>query len=236
MNPIAEAIRKARLRAGMTEKMLAKKCGLAENYIKQVESGRKVIQEQAAQRILQVLGEETDVLQQGSHLRRDSGENEDDRETENNRSTRNQAVKRDASLSIEPNDQWTDALAHIIRRFPVENLATGKIVAQKELPVLGKKIEGVPWERVRFFQVADGQLQSLRIFKDDLVMVCETTEIINGKIHVIEVNGQKMIRKLSKDQQKKILLSTGSSGEVPTAVTEKQLKLIGRCVSVEFRV
>lgn len=234
MNPIAEAIRKARLRSGLSEKVLAKKCGLSETYIKQVESGKKVIQEQAAQRILQVLGEETDVLQQGSQIIRHDEVAQGSEEVPGADAAKKQPAKNVTLQPIEPNDQWHDALAHIIKRFPVESLATGKSVSQKELPVLGKKMDGCPWEKIRFFQVADSQLQSLRIYKDAVVMVCETGEIINGRIYVIEVNGQRMIRKLTKDQQRKILLSTGASGETPTLVTEKQLKLIGRCIKVEF--
>ncbi len=41
MNRLAEKIKKARLNAKLTEKELAKKCGLSVNYIIQIESGKK---------------------------------------------------------------------------------------------------------------------------------------------------------------------------------------------------
>ena len=39
MSRMGETIQKARLAAGMTEKALAKKCGLAESVVKDIESG-----------------------------------------------------------------------------------------------------------------------------------------------------------------------------------------------------
>ena len=56
MSRLGDTIRSARLKAKLTEKALGKKCGLAESYIKDVESGRKIVSDDQAQRILKVLG------------------------------------------------------------------------------------------------------------------------------------------------------------------------------------
>jgi len=229
MNPIAVKIREERLKSGMTEKMLAKKCGLSENYIKQVESGKKVINEQAAQKMLQVLGAETEILQQGSYV---EGSAED--RSPSPLKKKNREPEGETTHSIEPNSQWSGALAHIIKRFPVEDLATGKIIGHKELPLLGKKIDGCPWECLRFFRVKENQLQHLRIYRDDIVTVWEKTDIRNGKLYAVEVNGQRLIRKLSRDQSKKVSISTGAQGESPVILQEAQVKVIGECVKVEF--
>ena len=56
MSRLGDTIQKARIKARMTEKALGRKCGLAESFIKDVESGRKIVSDEQAQRILKVLG------------------------------------------------------------------------------------------------------------------------------------------------------------------------------------
>ena len=61
MSRLGDAIRKARLQAKMTEKQLGRKCGMAENVIKDIESGRRIVSDDQAQRILKLLGAESPV-------------------------------------------------------------------------------------------------------------------------------------------------------------------------------
>ena len=61
MSRLGETIRAARVKAKMTEKALAKKCGLAESVIKDIESGRRIASERQTQQILKVLGVQTPV-------------------------------------------------------------------------------------------------------------------------------------------------------------------------------
>ena len=49
MSRLGDTIRNARIKAKMTEKALGKKCGLAENFIKDVEMGRKIVSDDQAQ-------------------------------------------------------------------------------------------------------------------------------------------------------------------------------------------
>ena len=51
MSRLGDSIKKARLAANMTEKQLAKKCGVAESFIKEAESGRRIVSDDQAQRI-----------------------------------------------------------------------------------------------------------------------------------------------------------------------------------------
>ncbi len=228
MNLIAEKIRQARMKAGMNEKMLAKRCGLSESYVKHVESGKKVINEQSAQRMLQVLGVESDILQQGSQTQESAPEESVKKDHTNKRE------QQPVQHTIQPNAQWSDALAHIIKRFPVEELETGKVVGQKAVPLLGKKIDGCPWERLRLFRIQDSQLQHLRIMRNDIITVWEKTEVVNGRLYVTEINGRRMIRKLSKQQNKQMAVSTGVPGEKPQIMEINQVKVIGECMKVEF--
>ena len=230
MNSIAEKIKTGRSKAGISEKALAKKCGLSESYIKQIESGKKVINEQAAQKIFQVLGVDADLLQQGSGLSRS-----DIKPKQMTELDRKEKMVKQENITIEPNEQWSDALAHIIKQYPVIDLLSGKTMGIKEIPVMGKKVEGCQWNKIRFFQVSDNLLDHLRIKRDDIVMICETEEIINGKLMAFEMGGRRYLRKMWKNN-KKLLVSTGLQNEELVEYDTEKVRVIGQCLKVEFNL
>ncbi|MDZ5000912.1 helix-turn-helix domain-containing protein, partial [Clostridium perfringens] len=55
MSRVGEKIKEARLKSGMSLKMLAKKLGVAEKFINEVELGRKVAQESFIDKAAKVL-------------------------------------------------------------------------------------------------------------------------------------------------------------------------------------
>ena len=55
MSRVGETLKAARLQSGMTQKALAKKLGVAEKYINEVEMGRKVVQENFIDKVAKVL-------------------------------------------------------------------------------------------------------------------------------------------------------------------------------------
>ena len=61
-------IREARLKKGMTEKQLAKKVGMAENVIKAIEMGTRIVSDDQSQRIMKALGAEGSVTPMSAEL------------------------------------------------------------------------------------------------------------------------------------------------------------------------
>jgi transcriptional regulator with XRE-family HTH domain len=230
MNLIAEKIKNGRIKASMSEKILAKKCGLSEKYIKQIESGKKVINEQSAQKIFKVLGVDADLLQQGSNISRS-----DIQSVRSIKAKNEELSAKKENVTVEPNDQWADGLAHIIKQYPVTDLSTGKAVGLKEIPVLGKKIEGCSWNKIKYYRVSDDILAHLRVKKDDVVMICESDEVINGKLMLIEVGGRRILRKIWQDN-KKMHISTGAKNEEPIQHNADRVQILGQCIKVEFRL
>ena len=56
MTRLGETIRAARVKAKMTPKALARKCGVSESFVNEVELGRRILSDDQAQRMLKVLG------------------------------------------------------------------------------------------------------------------------------------------------------------------------------------
>lgn len=62
MSRLGDTIRNERLRLGLNPKALAKKCGVSEKFLLEVESGKRIIQDTEAARILKVMGKQQSVL------------------------------------------------------------------------------------------------------------------------------------------------------------------------------
>lgn len=225
MNRLAVKIKEARIKAKMSEKDLAKACGQNINYILQIESGKKVINEQIAENILKILGEQIDFFQ--------DAEKEQAPVTVTKAPVKTLAKPVIQEQSITPNDQWTDALSGVIKKFPIVDEVTGKPVDSKELSILGKKVEGIHFEKVMFVKISDSDLPKLRIMKGDTVTLHMTTEIQNQGIYYMEYNQKKVVRQVSKFQNNKAVFSKGPN-EPETEVNVKDLKILGKIVKVEF--
>ena len=55
MSRVGEKIKEARLKSGMTQKVLAKKLGVAEKFINEVETGRRIVQESFIDKAAKIL-------------------------------------------------------------------------------------------------------------------------------------------------------------------------------------
>ncbi len=233
MNPIAQRIREARLKAGLSEKQLAKKCGLSASYIEQIEAGRKIINEAAAANILKVFGETVESAF-GSYLDETPAPAAPAAQS---RPAAQPAAKPAPRVSepvqVEANDQWAGALSGIIKRFPVTELHSGKAVAEKELPVLNKRIEDIPWEKLLFIAVNDDEAQAHRIRKGDILWVRATDQVQQEGLYIIERQSRRQVALLKKEYgQLQLLKSPGDKR--PETLDAKGLKIVGKCVRAEF--
>jgi len=224
MNRMAIKIKEARLKAKMSEKELAQACGQNINYILQIESGKKVINEKIAEDILKILGEKMDFFQDVP---------ETQAEPVLAKPIAKSALHKTADLGITPNDAWSGALSGVIKNFPVIEEVRGNVVTSKELSIIGKKIEGVHHEKIGFVKVTDSDMPKLRIARGDILTIHLMEEIQSQGIYYFEFGQKKMIRQLIKSQNNKVLFSRGSS-EPETEVDVKNIKVIGKVIKVEF--
>lgn len=227
MNRLAVKIKEARIKAKLTEKELAKKCGLSESYIIQIESGRKVINEKAAEKILGKLGERVEFGYEEA-LKEEA--------LPKAKEVKKESQPRGEFYSIQPTGQWADALANIIKKYPIYEMNTNKVIGHRDLPILEKKIAGYHWEKLSFVQAVDNEMEALRIKKGDIVMICATNEIHNNSLYLFEMNHKRMIRQLRREPNNRVSLSTGAKGHQPVVTDLHKIKLIGKCVKVEFQL
>lgn len=220
MNKTAEKVQLGRLKKNMTPKQLAKKCGLTASYIEQIESGKKIISESIASRIFKILDIKDDALTQEAMARKEIVKPRPKVQTP-------QKVKHHA-VDLAPS--WAGALDNIIRHYPVYNAHTKKEVGSRTIPTLEKKVEGYHCDKISFVEVFDNTMSKFNILENDVLMMFLTSDITNDKIYYIEYENTPYIRKLRKEQNKKVSLYSDNQ---TITVDLNKVKLIGKIVKLE---
>ena len=233
MSRMGETIQKARLAAGMTEKALGKKCGLAESVIKDIESGRRVASDDQAQRMLKVLGVKNPV----------STELEVAAEPEVKlrpkprpyvlpaEPLREEAVTAASAASEEPGGAWLDALGGVIKRVPVCD-EKGLVMDHALEPVIGGRIEGGPPDKVFYFRCPDDALAGYRIHAGDLLLTVPEKAPLDEAVMIVERGGIRMARKIKKLEGGKLLMQSFDREFRAETADAKAVLILGRCVKL----
>ena len=186
MSRLGDTIRAARLKAKLTEKALGKKCGLAESYIKDVESGRKIVSDDQAQRILKVLGVANPV----------STELDVAAEPEVKLRPRPRAYvlpvqeqeENARKAAEESSDAWLDALGGVVKRVPVMS-PDGLVIDHVLTPIVNGKIEGGAPDKVLYYRCPDDMLRGFRVYAGDLLLVVPAGKAEDGQLMLVEYQG-----------------------------------------------
>lgn len=182
MSRLGDTIRNERLRLGLNPKALAKKCGVSEKFLLEVESGKRIIQDTEAARILKVMGKQQSVLADFEAVA--------DGCPPPPLPGRAPAVPKQekAQPQGEPSQTWVNALSGIVRAVPIRGLSQQPL-GEKLTPTQGGKILGAPADKVFYLQMPDNSMAGYRIRKDDLVLMTPFTSLEEGGVYLIEENG-----------------------------------------------
>jgi len=221
MNRLALKISEARKAAGLTELELAKKCGLNISYILQVESGKKIVNEATAEKILTVLGTKETFV-------------DEEKAAEQTAVKPAPALKKPERIVVEPTDSWSDALAGVIRAYPILDMASNKAVGSKDLPIINKKVNGYQPDRLMFVKAANDEMAISRIQKGDVLTVLLSKEVQNDTICLLEIAGKKIIRRLRREDNNRLRLSKKVNDSETEVVDLKNVEVIGRVIGNEF--
>ena len=229
MSRLGDTIRAARLKAKMTEKALGKKCGLAESFIKDVESGRRIVSDDQAQRILKVLGAGNPVSTEldaaaeppvklrpkpRAYILPVEEQNSPDREAQN------------AS-----NDAWLDALGGVVKRVPVM-APDGVVIDHVLTPIVSGKIEGGAPDKVLYYRCPDDALRGFRVYAGDLLLVVPASKAEDDRLMLVEYQGQRMVRKLLKLDGGRIQMQAFDHEFTAVIGNIQTVKVLGRCVKL----
>lgn len=215
MSRVGKKIQEARMKSGISVKQLAKKLGVSEGYIQDVESGRKIINEDLIKKVEKILNIDIneDVFEGA------------DVPVENIKEV-------NASAAI--NAEWANAFSHILKKIPVFDINQKEIYDYKYLPITDKKIEGYSADKIFYIKAPDDSMRGFRIQKDDRLMIYQNPEIINNSIALIEVDGKRLIRQLKRLDSNKVLILSHSNNLKTETRDVKSFSVLGRCIKLEI--
>lgn len=237
MSRLGDLIMLERSRQKLTRKQVARKCGVSEGYIKDVEEGRRIIQDDQARRILKTLG---------TSSRNEAEFSLDEIAATVDLSTlAPQAAPKPVEKKPEPapkpqtaqeqNGIWLDALSSVLKPVPVMNAGWIQ-VSRKMLPIQDGKIEGVKPDRVVYFVAPDDSMRAMRIEKGDLVLVVQQNLPVDGAIMLVEYGAHRCLRRIKLLGNSNILLQSGDRQLDAQAMNIADIKIVGRAVRVEIEL
>ena len=231
MSRLGDTIRAARVKARLTEKALGKKCGLAESNIKDIESGKKIVSDEQAQRILKVLGVKNPVSAELEVAA------EPDRPLRPRPKPYVLPVKAEETAvhtesTAESKDAWLDALGGVVKRVPVVD-PRGTVIDHRLLPVIGGKIEGGAPDKVLYYRCPDDSLRGFRVYAGDLLLTVPADRPQEDALMLVLVNGERVVRKIKKLDGTHVMLQSYDREFSGDHVETKSLTILGRCVRLE---
>lgn len=230
MSTVGERIKQGRNTKGMTQKQLAKKLGVSENYINDVENGRKVVEEKFIERVGKVLG--GDLAEMTTLF--DNIAYEERKSSESNLKTHNAAKANKVKETI--NEVWNDAFSSVLKSVGIYSYDLNKPIGKKELPVISNKIEGYAQDKVLYIKIENDDLLGFRICQGDLALANLTSEIENNKIYLMDINGERVIRQLKKLDSNKVLIISNKNMVRTETAHPKDIKVIAKLNRLEVEL
>ncbi|EGT0691707.1 helix-turn-helix domain-containing protein [Clostridium perfringens] len=221
MSRVGERIKEAREKSGMTQKALAKKLGVAEKFVNEVETGRKIINESLISKVSKVLN--TDL--------NDINMVVTDEELQKELKAEKQVRQRKPA---EVNEVWNQAFGSVLKNVPIYDYSLAQVKGYKQLATSSNKIDGHTANKVFYLKIENNDMTGYRIQENDLALCYSIKEIENNSICLVEFNGKRVIRQIKKlDNVKALLISNNGSMRTETA-NIKEVKAIAKLYRIEF--
>jgi transcriptional regulator with XRE-family HTH domain len=235
MSRLGDLIKLERTRRGMTHKAVARKSGVSEGYLKEVEAGTRIIQDAQARRILKVMGAQ--APEESSFTLDDIAA------TVDLQSALPQAAKAvEKAATGKPEGKavdtgitgsiWLDALSGVLQHVPIYN-AVMKEVGSRLLPVTEGKIEGAPKDKVYYFKAPDDDMRGFRVHRGDLVLVVPAGAPQDGAMMLIETPQGLMLRQIKLLPRFQAMLQKYDREFESEIINIADLKVVGKCVRLE---
>lgn len=237
MSRLGDLILLERTRQKLTRKQVAKKCGVSEGYIKDVEEGRRIIQDDQARRILRTLG--TSQRSEADFSLNEIAATVDLSTFAPAKAAPVQPKPVEPQPAAKPQTKeeqsgiWLDALSSVLHPVPVMNAGWIQ-VSRRMVPIQDGKIEGAKPDKVVYFLAPDDSMRAMRIEKGDLVMIVPQTLPMDGAIMLVEYGAHRCLRKIKLLGNSNILLQSGDRDLGSESVHISDIKLVGKAVRIEI--
>jgi len=244
MSRLGDLILLERTRQRLTHKQVAKKCGVTEKYLLEVESGKRIIGDDQARRILKSIG-----LREHNEIDFTLDEIAAAVDLETIRIAQPKPVPasppsqseapeaRRVATTDTPGEAvggiWLDALSGVLKAVPVYNAAWAQI-DRRLLPIEGGRIEGGAPDKVLYFLAPDDSMRGFRILAGDLVLLVPAQSPVDDAIMLVEYRQRRALRKVRKLDASTVLLQAFDREYEAEPISVHDVTFAGRAVRVEI--
>jgi transcriptional regulator with XRE-family HTH domain len=224
---VGEKIKEARLKSGMSQKVLAKKLGVAEKFINEVEIGRRVAQESFIEKASKILKSDFNDI---SMVVTDEALLE---ERKSIKEANNRGISRE---KIEKDEVWTNAFSSVLKNIPIFDYSLKNSKGFKELPIHSNKVEGYSQDKVLYLEVQDDEMSGFRMLKGDLAFSYLVKEISSNGIFLVEYKGKRAIRQVKSLGNSKILLVSNSGSLLTETMNISEVSVLAKLERLEINL
>ncbi|MFZ5352164.1 MAG: helix-turn-helix domain-containing protein [Bacillota bacterium] len=240
MSLIGSNIKNIRLKKNISAKELSKKCGLSENALMDIESGRKIPNTNIINSISKALGVQIDAIEPAYF----QDYFEEDNIPAKQPAVKNKAAEKDSQANSPIKDSsLSDAFNKAIRKIPVlSRITPGKsipyesdIVDYKFEPVFQTKNNNISGDHFIYYVLPDNSMSGSRMLKNDIALVFMTDSIMDRDIVLLTYNNKAYVRRI-KTSDKTVLLYPDNPDYEIIITNIKDIQIIGKIVRVEFKI
>ena len=244
MSRLGDLIRLERTRQGLTHKQVARKCGVSDKYLMEVEAGTRIIADDQARRILKAMGmkEQTEsdftLDDIAATVDLQSAVPQLTKAVEAKKPAKPEKEKPEAAAETDPGVSgsiWLDALSGVLKHVPVYN-AVMKEVGHRLLPITNGKIEGAPPDKVFYFMAPDNDLRGFRVQRGDLLLVVPAQAAVDGAIMLLQTPQGRVLRKVKRYNDYQAMLQKYDEAFESELKNYNELTFVGRCVRLEAKL
>jgi len=226
MSRVGERVKAARSSSNMSQKQLAKKLGVAESFIADVELGRKIMNEGMINRISKVLNvdlNDVNMLATDEDLKR-----------ENEVKRASVPPLKGSKSQEETKDIWNQAFGSVLKNVPVYDYSLNVVKSTRQLPVHSNKIEGHSADKVFYIEIEDEDMIGYRISKGDIALAYSIKELENNSICLMDYKDKRAVRQVKKLDNTKVLIISNSGTVKTETAAIKDIKPIAKLVKLEI--
>jgi len=221
LSTLGKSIEKARLQKNMSRKALAKKIGMSERNILEIETGSKIVNSALLTRISKILG--ADIVDNQFGLVQETEIFSETKDTYKH------------SKKVESTSHNViSAFGNLIYSINVYDYSLLQVFDHISLPLENGKIEGHQKEKIAFIKITNQEMSGFRLCQDDTLLIYKNSQIKDDKISLIRYKNEYILRKIKKLTNDSILLIHHDGTLKSRKVSINEIEILGHAIKNLF--
>jgi len=218
VSTLGKEIEVARINKNFTRKALAKKVGLSEKNILDIETGSKIVNSETLKRIAKAL--DTDFVDNLFSIAtiESSSQEKDSYPVTSKRGVPSESV------------EVVSAFGNLVYNVSIYDYSLVQVFGRLPFVLENNKIEGHAKEKIFALKIMDNSMSGMRIRQDDTLILYRNTIWKEDSISLIRWNNQFLIRKIKKLDDSHFLLLFHDGELKSRKVPAKEIEFLGHAI------